>query len=1154
MRTVAYIIALFFFMISLANAQSNKKCKWIRAGEANLLLDSLSVLPESITFSTIDTVDFHYDLNSGNITVISFPDNVDSLQVCYKVLPFLLHQKIQHRDLAIYDSSAFFEDKRSRYNTGLFSNREQLFPSEGLAKSGSISRGISFGNTQDVFVNSALNLQLDGKLTDDINIRAVISDQNIPFQPEGNTQQLQEFDKIFVQFYNDHASLTAGDIILRNKPSQFLRYNKNVQGGALSARYDLFKNAPAETMGAVSVAKGKFASEQVEIKEGVLGPYKLKGPQNEAFVIVLANSEKVYLDGQLLQRGYDYDYTIDYNQGEITFTNKVLITVFSRVRVDYEYSDRNYSRTILSGSHYQTIGKFSAFANYYSEKDNPNRPLTFDLSHEEKQYLSEIGNNIRQAVVSGADSVPYNSNIILYKKVDTLNVPSVYVFSTNPDSAVFDVSFSDVGPGNGNYNLASANVNGRIYQWIAPINGLPQGRYEPVIAVPTPSKKQMFTAGGDYELSSHETVFSEVAIADHDVNLFSYDKKGNNGMAYKGGVRSEDRLFPLLKDYRWKAAMNYEFVQSDFQPIDRYREIEFDRNWNFVPTDTANSHDDHIFNVQAGVFDGSNNLLSYKMVRRKRGTAVDGYQQFIDLAQQLGRFKVLSHLFLLHGEQEYTTSDWKKLDASISYSSKIFVPGYQYSMEKNKIEAKGTDSLVYTISGLPVPLNFTAHTFFLKSNDSLPTRFNLNYTIREDLQSFEGVLKEAMQSRTLNFQMEHSAYENHDVDFSFTYRMLENAPHLNRQGREETVMGRINWFADLLKKHLRSELTYAVANAQEPKREFVFLKVPTGEGTHTWRDENKDGIQDLNEFYEAINPDERNYIKIFVPTEDYLLAYSGNFNYRLNVAMPRNWASASGLKAFAAKLSNVTVWNIDKKHTDKKASARFIPFVNAVENEQLLAVQESLRSTFFYDRSNPKFGMDGALLISERKELLTNGFNTRQNKEFQLNSRLNIKRSYNIRVGGMRGEVLNASDFLTGRNYEIIYNTFTPEFEWMPVSNFRLTTKYALTDKVNVLPESAHQESAILHSFGLEGRFTQVAQRTLNVMLKYTNIEFKGDENTPVGYELLNALRPGNNFTWTFNLQQRVAEGLQVSLNYEGRKSSEQAVIHIGRMQVSALF
>lgn len=1064
---------------------------------------------------------------------------------------------MQNRDVSIYDSTAFFEDNRTRYKGGLFAERTQIFPSEGLNKNGSISRGISFGNTQDVFVNSALNLQLDGKLTEEINIRAAITDQNIPFQPEGNTQQLQEFDKVFIQFYNDYASLTAGDIVLQNKPSNFLKFYKNVQGGKATAMYNPFKNSTAETGMSISVAKGKFASEQVQVKEGVLGPYKLRGAQNEPFIIVLANSEKVYLDGKLLERGYDYDYTIDYNQGEITFTNRVLITVFSRVRVDYEYSDRNYSRTIISGDHHQNIGKVKLYNNFYSEKDNANRPISFDLSNTEKIYLSEIGDDLDRAVISGVDSIPYNPNLILYKQVDTANSNTpVYVFSTNPDSARFDVSFSDVSEGNGNYRLTNRNVNGRIYEWVAPIDGVPQGRYEPVIAIPTPSQKQMVTVGGEIALSAYETAFSEGAFSNNDINLYSQKDEGDDqGLAYKGGFLSKNRPVSFLKGYKWNAAVDYEFNKNTFQAVDRFRYIEFDRNWNVVPADSITLYDENIFNVSLGIIENPNNLFNYRMVRRKRGEAVDGYQHYVDVSKSIGRLQMVSNIYYLKSEQLSSTSDWKKLDGAISYNSKIFVPGYQYSIEQNEIRSKSSDSLKNITIGLPVPLNFNAHTFFIRSSDSLSTRFNLNYTIREDRQPIEGQMKLASKSETTNFSFENNSLENHDINFTFTYRTLENLQERAQQNLEETIMGRVDWFADFFDDHVRSELTYAIANAQEPRREFVYLKVPTGEGTHTWRDENGDEIQDINEFYEAINADERNYIKIFVPTDEYLLAYSSNLNYRFNLSMPRNWKADGSFKSFLSKFSNVTAWSIDKKHTDEETSARFLPFGNAIEDENLLAIRESLRSTLFFNRSNPKFGLDGALVFSERKELLTNGFDTRKSNEFHTNARVNIQRSYNFRLGAISGELSNSSDFLEGRNYQINFYEINPEFEWMPVRNFRLSTKYSYSDKENVFENSDDfRESAKINSFGVEGRFTQVSKRTMNFGLKYISIAFEGNENTPVGYELLEALRPGDNYTWNFNLQQRVAEGLQMSVHYEGRKSGSQEVIHIGRMQISALF
>lgn len=1150
MRLGVYLISLCWLPLSGVNAQDI--CKWLKITEEPILLDSLSVLPSSIFFKNTDSISYEYDLTSGKVTIFSPANGPDSVEVCYVRLPFPLHATMKNRDLDIYDSTALFIDRRDLDN-GFIGRREELFPTERLEKSGSITRGISVGNTQDVFVNSALNLQLNGKLTDDVNIRAVITDQNIPFQPEGNTQHVQDLDRILVEFYNDNFSVTAGDIVLENEPSAFLRYNKQVQGGQALARYKLFGNSLSETRAGVSMAKGKYASEQVEVREGVLGPYKLRGSQNEAFVIVLANSEKVYLDGQLLQRGYDHDYIIDYNQGEITFTHKVLITRYSRLKVDYEYSDRNYSRSIVSGSHKQKIGALNLFANYYNEKDNPNRPLAFDLSEEDKQYLSEIGGHLGQGVISGADSVPFNPNIVLYKKVDTLGYSPVYVFSTHPDSAAFNVSFSDVGQGNGNYALGDGNVNGRVYRWVAPINGVPQGRYEPVIAIPTPAQKQMFTIGGDYELSDYEAVFLETAVSNHDNNLFARNAaKDRQGVAYKGGFKSEGRRLPILKGYQWKAGVGYEFNQSAFQPIDRFRSIEFDRNWNMAP-DTASHFDDKIIDLSAGIYDGGDNTIQYTFVHRDRGDDVKGNQQTLDIRQNVGRFLLEASMFSLDATHEATESDWKSFDGALSYESKVFVPGYRNSFERNRVRALGTDSLLSTLPRLPLPLHYRAHTFFIKSNDTLKTQFNLHYTLREDEQPVGGAMERESESKTLGFQIAPDFDERHDIDLSVTYRILENSGTESGAQHEETIMGRLDWYANMLNQHVRSELTYAIANAQEPKREFVFLKVPTGEGTHTWRDENEDGIQDLYEFYEAINPDERNYIKVFVPTQEYILAYSSNFNYRLNIGMPRAWRNSDGLKRVLSNISNITTWNIDKKHTDARASARFVPFVNVLDADELLSVYENFRTTLFYNRSNPKFGLDGGLVANERKELLINGFNTRKDNELHINARANFKRSFNLRLGGRSGTNYNASDFLTGRNYEIAYQSLHPEFEWLPMMNLRLSARYDWTDKKNIMAEDT-SETALIHSFGLEGRYTKVSQRTLNVQVKYINIDFEGEENSAVGYALLNALRPGNNFTWSFNLQQKITDGLQLSLNYEGRKSTEQDVIHIGRMQVSALF
>ncbi|MDX5347822.1 MAG: hypothetical protein LPK19_11305, partial [Hymenobacteraceae bacterium] len=343
------------FMLSLpAVAQlSSKRCKWVTITDEAITLDTLTIQPSSIQVFDAKgrMLRYTYNINTNqlifekttkksvltdhpvvvdssiadtvqvNISDIE-PYRPDSVRVCYRVLPLNLSQLQYKRDIRKLEMSAFEQN----YLYEDFSEREQLFSTPGLNKTGNISRGVSFGNTQNVFVNSSLNLQLEGKLSDEIGITAAITDQNIPFQPEGNTQQLQEFDRVYITLDHRLWSLTGGDVILRNKPGHFLKFYKNVQGGALEVKLgdDLKRNSITSVAGAVS--KGKFASMPVTPIESVQGPYRLQGPNGERFIIIIANSERVYLDGKLLTRGFDYDYVIDYNQAEITFTPKHVIT------------------------------------------------------------------------------------------------------------------------------------------------------------------------------------------------------------------------------------------------------------------------------------------------------------------------------------------------------------------------------------------------------------------------------------------------------------------------------------------------------------------------------------------------------------------------------------------------------------------------------------------------------------------------------------------------------------------------------------------------------------------------------------------------------------------------------------------------------------
>ena len=97
-------------------------------------------------------------------------------------------------------------------------------------------------------------------------------------------------------------------------------------------------------------------------------------------------------------------------------------------------------------------------------------------------------------------------------------------------------------------------------------------------------------------------------------------------------------------------------------------------------------------------------------------------------------------------------------------------------------------------------------------------------------------------------------------------------------------------------------------------------------------------------------------------------------------------------------------------------------------------------------------------------------------------------------------------------------------------------------------------EKAISNEFQFDYRFSKASSSVMNARVSFINIDFEGVANSPVGYELLNALNPGKNVTWSLVWQQKITRGLQLNLSYDGRASENSNVIHTGRVQVSALF
>lgn len=1143
------IVFVFFYLcntIQLHAQISNNRCKWVKPSESGVVPDSFTVIPGSIVIRYPLGYTSTYDINKNKLFFAPQP-LPDSILICYRIYPFALHQPVYNRDVSIYDSTGGYRES-IRYSGMTVQQREELFSTPGINKTGVISRGVSVGNNQSVFVNSNLNLQLDGKLTDDIQLTAVISDQNIPFQPEGNTQLIQQFDRVYIQLKGKRTTLTAGDIVMQEK-NYFLNYYRNIQGGQISYRYKRDSTSYTHTTAGIGVSKGKFHSMQFapgtpdSLLEGVQGPYRLRGPNGERFIIVIANSEKVYLDGRLLTRGFDYDYVIDYNNAEIVFTPSIIITKFTRVRVDFEYSDRNYARTNMNASQTFVTSSGKYFVGYFSEKDNPRNPLLQDLTFADQQFLSTIGDDLSSAVVSGVDSIGYSENRVLYKKINTNGV-DVYQYSTNRDSAFFEVRFSRLGPGLGSYVLDRSTINARIYRYV----GAGLGEYEPVQLIITPKQKQMVQFSGEQKIGKYHTVFGDAALSDNDVNLYSdLDKSNDQGGSIRLGYGFKKIPVSLLQGYTLSGNTQVEYNQKNFTAIDRFRSADFERYWS---EDATVLGDNKMISGILSYQKSKHELFSYGLNYRNKSNDIQGLQHTVSIYQKVGGLYFKGDGFFNQSMNRVGEANWQKYSIHSYYTFKKITPGFQYQTEKNKVQ----DSLGRITSSI---MYFEEWKGYLKSSDTSKFRFLLEHIYRTDKEVFQRELAPNTIAQNTAFTGSYRFSPDHQWSFNGTYRYLESSIGPTRTPNEETLLGRTDWNVYALKRHVRSDLTLTTGTGRETRKQFVYQPVATGLGTHVWRDFNNDGRQDINEFVEKIYSDTLEFIKLFLPTDEYFKAFTNSINYRLDITLPRNWKrSEHAFFRWASKFSNTNALTMNKKTTESSLLQRFNPFTPSDIDTTLLGFQRSIRTILFYNRSSASYGFDLAFNTTESRQFLSQGFENRLTRDWILSGRVAIKRLYVIKPKVTKGYNAVASDFNTFRNFVIDINKLGLDISYQPRTNIRLTLLSGISYKKNIYSKG-NGESSQAMDIGFELKWNKLSQRTFTGTFKYIRIasDLKSTpQNSPLAYELQEALLNGNNITWNIQWQERLTNGLQLSFTYEGRSSEGTRTIHTGRMQLSALF
>ncbi len=1140
MKFFTCILMVFIGFCGFSQSQNaNYKTKRV-AVKDTIQIDSVSINSNSFSIrkkdnTIIDSTFYTVDFAKATLT-FKKPIETDSIIINYLKFPEFLTKTYQQLDdnIIVEDNS----NNQTLYKLSQSNTDRNFIPFDGLTTSGSISRGVTVGNNQNSVLNSELDLQITGKLNDKVSLRASIQDANIPLQESGYSQRLDEFDQVFIELFSDRWNIRAGDIDLVNTNSYFASFSKRVQGlnfnlklGEADTRTNLFA--------AGAIVRGQFTTSQFTAQEGNQGPYKLQGPNGELFVLIVSGSETVYVNGIPVKRGEDQDYIIDYNAGEIIFNSTFPITSEMRITVDYQFSDRNYSRFVAYGGGNYESEKFKIGVSVYSENDAKNQPLQQNLSGEQVQILADAGDDRSQMVAPSEIRDELNDNRILYKK-ELIGSVEAFVFSNDPDDELYRVTFSLVGENQGDYALSNINAINNIYEYV----GMNLGNYAPVVQLVAPTKLQIAVLNGSYKPSEKTNISFEASGSKNDLNAFSnVDDENNDGFA--GKININQTL--VKKDSLWNfdVYMDSDYISSDYRNIEGLYNPEFNRDWNLDLNNTKgiglNLGNQLLFNSGFRLFHQKKGALNYQFEHLNFSDGFNGNRHIANTNLLLNKFSITSSSSFLNADSNINTSTFLRSYNRVTYSMKKSWVGTRIAIEDNEQRNISTQELT------PLSQRFISYEVFVGVGDSTKIFTEIGYKNRVNDSIRDNELQKVNTSNTIYLDSRIIQNKNTKLSLYANYRTLKNTDKTIED--ENSINSRLQFNQKLFKQIIQWNTIFETNSGRLPQQDFTYVEVEAGQGTYTWNDYNENGIQELEEFEIAQFQDQGRFIRVLLPNRVFIKTHQNRLSQTLTTN-PSQWSvSEDKSKKFWSHFYNQTSYLIDRKIKREDSSFNLNPFNNNEEDQ--LGLQLNFRNVLFFNRGKQHYTSSYTFLDNTTRNVLSVGFIENSLKSHQLNFNHKISDNWLINMLSAFDNNESISENFASKNYNFDETRFNPKLSYLFNDNSSFDVFFQHASKNNTIGD---MEALKQQKYGMSFTLGNSQNSALNGEFNYFSNDYTGNPNTPVAYQILEGLQPGKNFTWTLLAQKKLTKFLDLNLSYFGRKTETSKTIHSGSIQLKAYF
>jgi len=1129
-KIIVGFIAFFSILVTSAQVDSLRYKKKTLAVSDSLVFHKHSTNPYFfiVAFKNgkqIDSIDYHVDFSSSKLYLKpaffkNFP-KVDSIQIQYYTYPSFLTQNYRGLDTLLIrvNASTSSPIPIQTHKKSLRGN-----PLEGLDTQGNITRGITIGNNQDAVLNSILDLKIEGKLSSKVTLRARINDTNIPIQDNGYSQDLKDLDRVYIEMEASNWSVRAGDVFLRDSTSYFMRFNKKVAGVSVESRSD---NLQVSAAGAL--VRGRYTEYNFQGKEANQGPYKLNGNNGETYIFIISGSEKVFINGLLQSRGENKDYILDYNTAEITFTATNPITSDMRIQVEFQYSDRNYSRFVTHEAANYTADKWQLGISYYNESDLKNQPLQLSLTDRQIDLLSQMGNSSQQLFITNAVETEFDEKKILYKKT-IVDGKDVYEYSISPNNTLYHVGFTYVGTSQGDYHVSEYLEKKKKMEYIGDNNGDYQAK-TPLVA---PSKQQIISLQSKFSPNTKTAVSVELAYADNDQNLFSkIDNSGNKAPAIKASW-NQVLLDSTRKGWKLESNIQFDFLHKDFKSIERLYTIEFDRDWNLEKT----KENQRLFNGKLIFSNPKNGKLFYNFENLNLNNSYNGNRQSLGVNIRFNKFSINHLSSFLNSAGNLINSEFLRTHTHIKYTQKKWWIGSIFDFENNKQKVAITSTLNTN------SYKFIETKALLGIGDSAKVFIELGAQLHtnDSLRNYR--LKRVNMAQTVFLNSQLIKEKNAQLKLYANYRILDNLKEKNT----EVLNTRLSYNQQLFNQFVVWNTSYQNTSGNSPQRDFTYVETEIGQGFYTWIDYNENGLQELDEFEIAQYNDQANYLRIALPNITYLPTQEAKLQQNIQLNFSK-WSNQKGLKKLLSHWYNQFTVLAQNNQFRQGNLVNINPFNTTIS--QSVNNQFILRNSLVFNRGKAHYTTTYNYNKSQQKTALSFGSQENEIENHQILFQHRIKENWQIGVSGE--QIMNSIDNenFANRNYRILEQSIAPNINYFFNKSHWIKVSYSKTKKDNKIGDL---ESLDQQQIALNYQFSNKDQSSIFMEIKAIKNNFIGSNFSSVGYQMLEGLQPDNNLTWNLLWTHKLNSFLYLNLNYNGRTNAFSNTIHNGNVQLRANF